>query len=202
MERLFVDISFLADVVVKNPPASAGDTRDVSSIPELGRSPGEGSVWQHTLWHFLPGKSHGQRSLGGYSPCGLRVGHDLAPMRKHLLPCRPHPSWTGASLPSQLLAKRLPRQSLWCCFSPNLWPWMSLPDEFMSGLYCSGHPENTIDVYVTHTSQFISCKYKAGLSFYLTPLHIIYWFFSFFFKLWVIALHICLSENPGSTSKI
>ena len=28
-------------LVVKNPPANAGDIRDVSSIPELGRSPGE-----------------------------------------------------------------------------------------------------------------------------------------------------------------
>ena len=27
---------------------------------------------------FLPGESHGQRSLEGYSPCGHRVGHDLA----------------------------------------------------------------------------------------------------------------------------
>ena len=29
-------------VVVKNPPANAGDVRDVGLIPELGRSPGEG----------------------------------------------------------------------------------------------------------------------------------------------------------------
>ena len=28
--------------MVKNPPAKAGDTRDVGSIPELGRSPGGG----------------------------------------------------------------------------------------------------------------------------------------------------------------
>ena len=28
--------------VVKNPPAHAGDTRDMGSIPELGRSPGGG----------------------------------------------------------------------------------------------------------------------------------------------------------------
>ena len=28
-------------LVVKNPPANAGDARDLSSIPELGRSPGE-----------------------------------------------------------------------------------------------------------------------------------------------------------------
>ena len=29
-------------LMVKNPPAKAGDTRDVASIPGLGRSPGEG----------------------------------------------------------------------------------------------------------------------------------------------------------------
>ena len=30
-------------LVAKNLPANAGDTRDVGLIPELGRSPGEGS---------------------------------------------------------------------------------------------------------------------------------------------------------------
>ena len=30
-------------LVVKNPPVNAGDTRDASSIPALGRSPGEGN---------------------------------------------------------------------------------------------------------------------------------------------------------------
>ena len=29
-------------LVVKNPPANAGDVRDAGSIPGLGRSPGEG----------------------------------------------------------------------------------------------------------------------------------------------------------------
>ena len=29
--------------VVKNPPANAGGTRDVGSIPQLGRSPGVGN---------------------------------------------------------------------------------------------------------------------------------------------------------------
>ena len=33
--------------------------------------------WQPTPV-FLPGKSHGQRSLAGYSPWNRRVGHDLA----------------------------------------------------------------------------------------------------------------------------
>ena len=42
--------------MVKNPPANAGD---VSSVPELGRSPGE--VNDNPL--KKSGKSHGQRSL-------------------------------------------------------------------------------------------------------------------------------------------
>ena len=29
-------------LVVKNPPANAGDSRDLSSVPGSGRSPGEG----------------------------------------------------------------------------------------------------------------------------------------------------------------
>ena len=48
--------------MVKNPPANAGDTRDVGLIPGLGRSPGVGNGNWCSI--FLPGKSHGQRSLG------------------------------------------------------------------------------------------------------------------------------------------
>jgi len=47
--------------VVKNLPANAGD---VGSIPRSGRSPGE----ETGTPVFLPGKSHGQRNLVGYSP--------------------------------------------------------------------------------------------------------------------------------------
>ena len=54
-------------IVIKNPPASAGDARDVGSIPGSGRSP-EG---QSTSL-FFPGESHGQRSLVGYRPWGHR----------------------------------------------------------------------------------------------------------------------------------
>ena len=36
-------MSFLGGEVVKNPPANAGDLRDIGSIPGLGRSPGEGN---------------------------------------------------------------------------------------------------------------------------------------------------------------
>ena len=52
--------------VVKNPPASAEDIRDVSSIPGSGKSP-EGRAWQPTPV-FLPEEFHGQRSLAGYNP--------------------------------------------------------------------------------------------------------------------------------------
>ena len=45
-------------------------------IPGLGRSPGEGNG---NPLQSLPGKSHGQKSLAGYSPWGLkRVRRDLA----------------------------------------------------------------------------------------------------------------------------
>ena len=39
-------------VLVKNPPASAGDIRNVGLIPESRRSPGggHGSLLQHSCW--------------------------------------------------------------------------------------------------------------------------------------------------------
>ena len=55
-------------LAVKNPPASAGDVRDTSSIPGSGRFPWR-RAWQPTPV-FLPGESHGQRSLVGCSPWG------------------------------------------------------------------------------------------------------------------------------------
>jgi len=45
--------------------ASAYNAGDLDSIPGLGRSPGEGNGNP-----LLPGKSHGWRSLVGYSPWG------------------------------------------------------------------------------------------------------------------------------------
>ena len=50
-------------LVVKNPPANAGDG---GFNPWIGKIPWR-RVWQHTSV-FLPGESHGQRSLVGYSP--------------------------------------------------------------------------------------------------------------------------------------
>ena len=51
-------------LVLEKLPAKAGDIREMGSIPGLGRSPGEGQ----STPVFLPGESHGQRSLEGYSP--------------------------------------------------------------------------------------------------------------------------------------
>ena len=39
---VYIGVSHVV-LVVKNPPANAGDIRDVDSIPGLGRSPGEGN---------------------------------------------------------------------------------------------------------------------------------------------------------------
>ena len=53
--------------MVKNPLANEGD---MSSIPGSGRFP-----WRRKRLAtpvFLPGKSHGQRSLEGYSPWGCK----------------------------------------------------------------------------------------------------------------------------------
>ena len=68
---LFIDnfkVGFPGGSEVRNPPANA---RDTGLIPRLGRSPGEPTPV------FLPGESHGQRSLASYSPRGhRRVRHD------------------------------------------------------------------------------------------------------------------------------
>ena len=56
-------------LVVKNPPASARDIRDTTSVPGSGGFPGLTPV-------FVFREFHGQRSLAGYSPGGsLRVRH-------------------------------------------------------------------------------------------------------------------------------
>ena len=53
-------------LVGKSPADSARDKRDSGLIPGSGRSPGEGHGKPTPV--FLPGESHGQRSLAGYGP--------------------------------------------------------------------------------------------------------------------------------------
>ena len=52
-------------LVVQKPPAKAGEVGDTGSIPGWEEPLEEGMA--HTPV-FLPGESHGQRSLAGYSP--------------------------------------------------------------------------------------------------------------------------------------
>ena len=51
-------------LVAKNPPANAGDLREVGLIPDLEAPLDEGMATH--------GECHGQRSLGGYSPWGCK----------------------------------------------------------------------------------------------------------------------------------
>ena len=53
--------------MIKNKPANEGDL-SCSSTPGWGKFPGGGHG--NPLQYFLPGESHGQRSLVGYSPLG------------------------------------------------------------------------------------------------------------------------------------
>ena len=59
---------FQVALVVKNPPASAGDISDAGWIPGFRRPPGGGHRQLTAV--FLPRESHGQQSLVGYSPWG------------------------------------------------------------------------------------------------------------------------------------
>ena len=52
-------------LVVKNPPENTADVREMGLIPVSGRCLGGGHANP-----LLPGNSHGQRSLMGYSPLG------------------------------------------------------------------------------------------------------------------------------------
>ena len=61
-------------LVVKNPPANAGDIKDVGSIPGLGRSPGEGHG-NPLQYSFL----ENSKDRGAWQTTGSRtVGHDWA----------------------------------------------------------------------------------------------------------------------------
>ena len=60
--------------VVKNPPANVGDVRDMSLIPGLGKSPGEGMATHCSTfaWRIPWTEEHGRlQSMGSQ-----RVRHD------------------------------------------------------------------------------------------------------------------------------
>ena len=84
--------------MVKNPPANAGDAGDRGSTPESERSP-RVRKWQPPPV-FLPGRSHGQRSLVGYSPWG----HKESGTTEHTCICEVQRAlWEGVSKASTSL---------------------------------------------------------------------------------------------------
>ena len=84
---------FPSGSVVNNPPANVGAEGDMGSIPGLGRSTGGGNG--KPLQYFLPGESHGQRSLVGYSPRGHKESDVTEWLNMQLW----LPSETGKSFP-------------------------------------------------------------------------------------------------------
>ena len=70
--------------MVKNLPVNAGDA---GSISRLGRSPREGDLpfYWPPIPVFLPGESHGQKSLVGNSPWGHKVSDMTERLSTHTL---------------------------------------------------------------------------------------------------------------------
>ena len=88
---------FSGGTVIKNPPANAGDARDMGSIPGSGKIPWR-RKWQSTPVLLL-GKSHRQRSLVSYTPWG----HKELDMPEHIhilsnkhtsTQCEPSTDWS------------------------------------------------------------------------------------------------------------
>ena len=67
--NIFRLLVFPGDSVSKESDCNA---RNLASIPGLERSTGEGNGSSVPAPVFLPGESHGQRSLVGKSPCGYK----------------------------------------------------------------------------------------------------------------------------------
>jgi len=117
--------------------------------------------WQPTPV-FLPGKSHGQRSLVGHSPCDWRVGHDSVTKQEHC---------SKGSECKVLMAKqesgRVPMCQ--CSFSPHqffstspIFP-LTLKCEFLQGpaaglSLCTFPPVKVISIYHSLLQQPPLCK--------------------------------------------
>ena len=67
--------AFQVVLVVKNLAANEGGVKNAGLIPGLGRSPGAGHGLPPTPG-FLPGESHGPRSLVSYSSYGHKDWSD------------------------------------------------------------------------------------------------------------------------------
>ena len=61
-------------IVIKNPPADAGDTRDAGSIHELGRSPEEGVATHSSIlaWRIPTDRGAWRATVGSQSQTRLK----------------------------------------------------------------------------------------------------------------------------------
>ena len=82
-----------AALVVKNPPANAGDTRDAALIPGSGRSPGVGN--RNPLQYSCLG--NGQRSLAG--PRSHKESDTTEQLSTHILKMCPNDEHSFVCLP-------------------------------------------------------------------------------------------------------
>ena len=90
-EALLPILKFQVAQLVKNPPANAGDARDASSIPGLGRSPGVGNG--NPFWYSCLENSMDRRSLVGYSAWGRKepdpTEHEPNPLHSKVIDISP-----------------------------------------------------------------------------------------------------------------
>ena len=93
-----------------NGKESAWNAGDLDSTPGLGRSPG-GGAWQPTAG-FLPGESHGQRSLVDCSPWGWKELNTTG----HLSAAQHSTTWVETKNPSHKTTRG------WKLEVP--WPWL------------------------------------------------------------------------------
>ena len=90
--------SFPSGAVIKNPPTNAGRRKRCRFNPWVGNIPCR-RTWQPTPV-FLPRKSHGQRSLVGYSPLGCKESDTTEWLSAHM-----HLLCAGCLLKTALCAK-------------------------------------------------------------------------------------------------
>ena len=85
---VFIGVEFIKDFLGgSDGRVSACSSGDQGFNPWVGKIPWR-RKWPPTPV-FLPGESHGQRSLEGYSPWGRRVGHDWGDLACTMYVCQP-----------------------------------------------------------------------------------------------------------------
>ena len=137
-----------ANQVVKKPP-SVQEMRVHSLVRKIPWR----RKWQPTP-AFLPGESHGQRSLAGYSHWGLkRVSHDWTRIMIHPIPLEPPPH-RPAPCPSHPSRSSQSRElSSLCCSQPPTSEFVSHAMVCICRGYCPSSPRPPLPAspYIVHT---------------------------------------------------